>query len=327
MISGPKMESSTPPFGATGALWWLGWWTITRPTTLEQPPNPLPNTNFWDSLLSINYQLYFAALQRRSASAHRRTTRKVAKRGVFGDFSLFSSCFPASPRQRTLRPPSTARNITMSSPQGDDKTAAVPGAEDQQQTSQQPQSPPKSPSSTDKRALAAAAAARLHRPIMPTLPESRPQTFDEIYGPPENFLEIEVQIALCPLLNHPTAIEERHVLTGLNSSTGAQPTDTWCRSAHVHRLRNRLPHQYSSLQAAPVVGAATVFGFWILPRYSGTRERPSDYPSTSRQSVYQPVQWRGHRESESGAGEVPQDRCRAPPAADREQGVGCFCAG
>ncbi|EPE04596.1 sorting nexin-3 [Ophiostoma piceae UAMH 11346] len=28
---------------------------------------------------------------------------------------------------------------------------------------------------------------------MQTLPESRPQSFDEIYGPPENFLEIEVR--------------------------------------------------------------------------------------------------------------------------------------
>ncbi len=52
--------------------------------------------------------------------------------------------------------------------------------------------PPKSP--TDE------AAARLHRPIMQSMPESRQQSFDEIYGPPENFLEIEVRIPRCPLL-------------------------------------------------------------------------------------------------------------------------------
>ncbi|KAB5547007.1 Phox homologous domain-containing protein [Coniochaeta sp. 2T2.1] len=46
-------------------------------------------------------------------------------------------------------------------------------------------SPPSSPTS--------AAAARLHRPIMQSMPDNRQQSFDEIYGPPENFLEIEVR--------------------------------------------------------------------------------------------------------------------------------------
>ncbi|KAK8144710.1 Sorting nexin-3 [Beauveria asiatica] len=33
----------------------------------------------------------------------------------------------------------------------------------------------------------------LHRPIMQAMPDHRQQSFDEIYGPPENFLEIEVR--------------------------------------------------------------------------------------------------------------------------------------
>ncbi|KAK5999021.1 Sorting nexin-3 [Cladobotryum mycophilum] len=33
----------------------------------------------------------------------------------------------------------------------------------------------------------------LHRPILQSMPDTRQQTFDEIYGPPENFLEIEVR--------------------------------------------------------------------------------------------------------------------------------------
>ncbi|OAA63359.1 sorting nexin-3 [Niveomyces insectorum RCEF 264] len=49
-----------------------------------------------------------------------------------------------------------------------------------------PLPPPKSPTGSFT-------AHSLHRPIMQTLPESRPQSFDEIYGPPENFLEIEVR--------------------------------------------------------------------------------------------------------------------------------------
>jgi hypothetical protein len=31
-----------------------------------------------------------------------------------------------------------------------------------------------------------------HRPILQSMPDTRHQSFDEIYGPPENFLEIEV---------------------------------------------------------------------------------------------------------------------------------------
>ncbi|KMU81668.1 sorting nexin-3 [Coccidioides immitis RMSCC 3703] len=34
---------------------------------------------------------------------------------------------------------------------------------------------------------------------MQALPEARQQTFEEIYGPPENFLEIEILILLLPV--------------------------------------------------------------------------------------------------------------------------------
>lgn len=34
--------------------------------------------------------------------------------------------------------------------------------------------------------------AGLTRPIMQSMPDTRQQSFEEIYGPPENFLEIEV---------------------------------------------------------------------------------------------------------------------------------------
>jgi len=34
---------------------------------------------------------------------------------------------------------------------------------------------------------------RSNNPTMQSVPESRQQTFEEIYGPPENFLEIEVR--------------------------------------------------------------------------------------------------------------------------------------
>ena len=61
-------------------------------------------------------------------------------------------------------------------------------------TDSQPQQSPTSPTSPTSDS-AAAAAARLHRPILQSLPDTRQQSFDEIYGPPENFLEIEVRPA------------------------------------------------------------------------------------------------------------------------------------
>jgi len=58
-----------------------------------------------------------------------------------------------------------------------------------------PKSASTSPTSPTSAAVAEAeaAAARLHRPILQSLPDTRQQSFDEIYGPPENFLEIEVR--------------------------------------------------------------------------------------------------------------------------------------
>ncbi|TEA19886.1 Sorting nexin-3 [Colletotrichum sidae] len=46
--------------------------------------------------------------------------------------------------------------------------------------------PPTSPTGSQ-------ASPRFHRPIMQAMPDTRQQSFDEIYGPPENFLEIEVR--------------------------------------------------------------------------------------------------------------------------------------
>lgn len=38
-----------------------------------------------------------------------------------------------------------------------------------------------------------------HRAILQSMPDTRQQSFDEIYGPPENFLEIEVSVPPCKL--------------------------------------------------------------------------------------------------------------------------------
>ncbi|KAI8408015.1 hypothetical protein FOFC_10946 [Fusarium oxysporum] len=41
-----------------------------------------------------------------------------------------------------------------------------------------------------------APGSQFHRPILQSMPDTRQQSFDEIYGPPENFLEIEVRSLL-----------------------------------------------------------------------------------------------------------------------------------
>lgn len=41
-----------------------------------------------------------------------------------------------------------------------------------------------------------AGMASMSRPIIQSMPDNRQQSFEEIYGPPENFLEIEVR--RCP---------------------------------------------------------------------------------------------------------------------------------
>jgi hypothetical protein len=79
------------------------------------------------------------------------------------------------PRPSTLIPPPS---VTTDST--DQTTARAHGAEQPPS----PQSPSLSSGST---------SPRLHRSIMQAMPDNRQQSFDEIYGPPENFLEIEVR--------------------------------------------------------------------------------------------------------------------------------------
>ncbi|TGJ83336.1 hypothetical protein E0Z10_g5414 [Xylaria hypoxylon] len=52
--------------------------------------------------------------------------------------------------------------------------------------------PPKSPTQ-NATAGGIRGMASMARPIMQSMPDTRHQSFDEIYGPPENFLEIEVR--------------------------------------------------------------------------------------------------------------------------------------
>jgi hypothetical protein len=70
------------------------------------------------------------------------------------------------------------------------ESARAAGGKMDSKDSQAPKTPT-TPTSTGSDP-ASDAAARLHRPIMQSMPDTRAQSFDEIYGPPENFLEIEV---------------------------------------------------------------------------------------------------------------------------------------
>lgn len=52
---------------------------------------------------------------------------------------------------------------------------------------------PAAAGTTTKAGSTSPKSPNFHRPIMQAMPDTRQQSFDEIYGPPENFLEIEVR--------------------------------------------------------------------------------------------------------------------------------------
>lgn len=110
--------------------------------------------------------------------------------------------------------------------------------------------PPRSPTSPESPgSAAAAAAARLHRPILTSMPDTRQQSFDEIYGPPENFLEIEVR-RRTPLSPNMRRRREKQALTRNPPPplSGPQPAHARHRPRqNVHGLRDRMPHQHPRL--------------------------------------------------------------------------------
>ncbi|ORY67470.1 Phox homologous domain-containing protein [Pseudomassariella vexata] len=64
-----------------------------------------------------------------------------------------------------------------------------PQSNQQNNQNRQQQPPPKSPSLVSPRGMQSMARP----PILQSMPDTRQQSFEEIYGPPENFLEIEVR--------------------------------------------------------------------------------------------------------------------------------------
>lgn len=93
--------------------------------------------------------------------------------------------------------------------------------------------------------------------IMQALPDARQQSFEEIYGPPENFLEIEV-------LSFPDHTD--HLDWHADGDiAGPQPTDAWRRAAHVYNLRDRLPYEHTCVQAEILECTTTLFRLRIFP--------------------------------------------------------------
>jgi hypothetical protein len=84
---------------------------------------------------------------------------------------------------------------------------------------------------------------------MQAMPDSRQQSFEEIYGPPENFLEIEVGFRLCqPCAGFPAFSPTFHSPTPTNiPPPGEEPTYARHGPQHVHRLRDRLQNQHPRL--------------------------------------------------------------------------------
>ncbi len=82
---------------------------------------------------------------------------------------------------------------------------------------------------------------------MQAMPDARQQSFEEIYGPPENFLEIEVSVFPCHIFvgSYQLLPGDLLRLTLHPHPPGQESPDPWHITQHVHRLRNRLPHQHS----------------------------------------------------------------------------------
>ena len=67
---------------------------------------------------------------------------------------------------------------------------------------------------------------------MQAMPDARQQSFEEIYGPPENFLEIEVRASSPSRLSKP-----RGALFNLaDPATGQESPNPRYITEHVHRL-------------------------------------------------------------------------------------------
>lgn len=157
------------------------------------------------------------------------------------------------------------------------------------------QTSPKSPTSPGRSSIPSA---------MQAMPDSRQQSFEEIYGPPENFLEIEVcyplpilcyttlyqhpnphpslllQLPTCPLTNKPPAHP---------SPLGPRSPNPRHRPQHVHRLRNQLQHQHSRLQAAQFDRPPPLQRFRIFPRPLGARKCARDHPPATRKGLHQQI--------------------------------------
>ena len=82
------------------------------------------------------------------------------------------------------------------------------------------------------------------------LPEPRQQTYEELYAPPENILEIEVSVFNAQLESHSTSISTSLPVKSLPLvSLGTRSPDSRYWPKHVHRLRDLYGYQYSGIQA------------------------------------------------------------------------------
>ena len=70
---------------------------------------------------------------------------------------------------------------------------------------------------------------------MQAIPDARQQSFEEIYGPPENFLEIEVSFLIDRALKWSKAGLQISLLTE-SRRPGQKPTDSWHLTEYVYGL-------------------------------------------------------------------------------------------
>lgn len=142
---------------------------------------------------------------------------------------------------------------------------------------------------------------------MQSIPDARHQTFEEIYGPPENFLEIEVSDDLISFSIVSSIDTERAshnlwfarplrdpVLTFLPMSTGPQPSNPRHITINVHIIRDRMSNQYPRIQTQTFGRTPSILGLRIFPWHSWARVFSCNNSSTAGEGVHQPIQRRSN---------------------------------
>ena len=156
------------------------------------------------------------------------------------------------------------------------------------------------------------------------------QSFEEIYGVPENFLEIEVPSTFTtssymrsrPVKrgetpDHKTVvIDDRNANTSTPGHRPANPPTNLLPQLKIHNLSDPPQHQHPRLQTPTLRSPPPLLRLRSLPRPARARIRARLHPALTRQSLPQPLRRQRNRGAAARARKVPEDRGWTSAAPD-----------